>query len=772
MALAETANLLVKLTLQDDASATAGRVKTSIRDMGVTALSVAGAAGFGALAAGAAQAERAQGGFMAATGASRQEAERFVEGLDSLAGSTGTVGMKFEDLAELGTTVAQQFQTTGQDTIDLTENIAEFARVTGTDANDAASGLEDTLSAYGLSADEAAGFMDELVVSNQKFGTETGPEALSVLQNMAPALQTMGADLEDGVGFLNLFETAGLDAGTAAAGLNKAVGDLKPGQTLDDLIAQIGAIEDPTLRAQEAIEIFGAKAGPKLALAIKPGMTSLDEFKVSAEDAAGATDKAAESLLTTADKLRGLGEKLAAGARDIGQQFGPLVTGLGSLGSLFGPALAKSVGAAWEMAASSQVVQTAVSKASELMSSSLGTGIKAFGVVAVGAALAAVIIQASDDAKTKIANNPNAITPEDLFQMRAPMWAKAKLQIAQQMQDLGTEALAAFNKTWDDGIAQGMSPSDPALLAAAEAAGRALGEGSGSAAVDALASHISSERAEFVSIGTDKIAAPIAAGIAAGSPQVVDAGRGITDQFYAYWRGQQPTVKGLGADTTSSLVSGLRSGLPDVHQAWKDYVDSMHNALDPAKEVAWLTGKLTSQKLQAGLASQNPFVKAAAIETRDALQAQLDALTTLGYSDGEDMGQGVTSGLNSQAGEAAAAAAAIMRRIEAALHDVRVNVHVDQDPGHVPGGGRAAGGPVRKGVAYIVGERRPELFIPDANGTIMPNLPPMSQPHPYSAMGNVPLQVNVQVLQSSREVLTQQAHYQVLAGGRPPVSRV
>lgn len=35
---------------------------------------------------------------------------------------------------------------------------------------------------------------------------------------------------------------------------------------------------------------------------------------------------------------------------------------------------------------------------------------------------------------------------------------------------------------------------------------------------------------------------------------------------------------------------------------------------------------------------------------------------------------------------------------------------------------RAKGGPVQKGVPYVVGEERPELFVPDENGTIIPDL--------------------------------------------------
>lgn len=51
-------------------------------------------------------------------------------------------------------------------------------------------------------------------------------------------------------------------------------------------------------------------------------------------------------------------------------------------------------------------------------------------------------------------------------------------------------------------------------------------------------------------------------------------------------------------------------------------------------------------------------------------------------------------------------------------------------PGRINVGGqlvnvgmRAAGGPVAKGQPYIVGERRPELFVPNQSGTIVPRVP-------------------------------------------------
>lgn len=50
----------------------------------------------------------------------------------------------------------------------------------------------------------------------------------------------------------------------------------------------------------------------------------------------------------------------------------------------------------------------------------------------------------------------------------------------------------------------------------------------------------------------------------------------------------------------------------------------------------------------------------------------------------------------------------------------RVNV---EGVGSVNVGQRAAGGPVKAGKPYVVGERRPELFVPETNGYIVPRVP-------------------------------------------------
>jgi hypothetical protein len=296
----------------------------------------AGAAtiGFGLMAKGAAEMERSQGAFQAATGKSREEAVEFSKGMNSLVGTAATVGKSFDEISKAGITVAQQFGVTGEEATQLTADVLAFAKVTGQDAPGAAAALEDALSAFGLSAEDAAGMMDVLVASNQKFGTDVGPTTLDQLKKMAPALQAMGVEADEAVGFLNMFEAAGLDAAGAMKGFNSAINNIPPGESMQSVLEKIQAIEDPLERAQYAAEIFGAKAGSGLANALKPGGLALEDYIITVDEAEGASDDAAEAMLTTGDRIRMFGEKGIAALRGLGQEFGPLASGLGGLVSL------------------------------------------------------------------------------------------------------------------------------------------------------------------------------------------------------------------------------------------------------------------------------------------------------------------------------------------------------------------------------------------------------------------------------------------------------
>jgi hypothetical protein len=56
------------------------------------------------------------------------------------------------------------------------------------------------------------------------------------------------------------------------------------------------------------------------------------------------------------------------------------------------------------------------------------------------------------------------------------------------------------------------------------------------------------------------------------------------------------------------------------------------------------------------------------------------------------------------------------------------------------GGFREGGGDVNAGMAYVVGEKRPEIFVPKTNGTIIPNV--------SSATGGQPININITAMDS------------------------
>ncbi len=673
-----------------------------------TAFKVAGAAaavGFGLMTKGALEMESAQGKFQAATGASREEAIAFSKDMNGLVGTSHTVGMSFEDIAAAGTMVSQQFGLTGEDAKELTDDILGFAKVTGQDATAAAGALEDLLSSFGLEASDAAGFMDKLVASNQKFGTDAGPEALDILNKMAPALTTMGMGLDDGVELLNAFEVAGLDAGAAQKGLQKAIGELKPGENLDDLITQIGAIEDPTLRAQKAIEIFGSEAGVGLAKVIKPGMTSLDEFGISADEAEGKVDKAADDMLTTTQKFQMFAEKVGGLFREGGQMFGPLVSGLAGLSTLLGTGLSKQLGdalsggldkvkstGAWKAAAEGLGKAVGLAQAGAHAAAAAGSefltmlsgkftglrggleGIGKMGGGWVGAAMGAGVVvglaaaaPAIQDALRPIALGLNKAIFGDPAELEAQGGKLGGTVVDSVIDGIHTAVNALgdqviFNPTTGDWF---YNASDKAAF---EAAGKDAGETAGGGAVqgiDGSRDEISGALIEAASGAAEDaggawertLEEKTAIGLHSWAGQMQT---GAGEAIHGFTRTlEERTAIGLGIwaeqvrehgkQAGHELAMGLNQSLPDVHSQWEQFKTDMKNTLDPMKELAWLEGKLSGKRLAKALEDENPLVRARAETMRDSIVTEISDLKKLLGIEGEEGGKAVGDGIDTPA---------------------------------------------------------------------------------------------------------------------------
>jgi hypothetical protein len=832
MALADTAQLLVNLVVKSNASTVLGKDKATLGDLGKTLLSVGGAAGFGALTAGALSAEAAQGKFMAATGESRAEAEKFVTGMDSLAGSAGSVGMKFEDIASAGTMVAQQFGTTGKATTDLTEHILEFSKVAGGDATANAAQLEDTLSSFGKTADDAAPLLDVLTASAQKFGTT---DMLPTLQAMSPALQAMGADVDDGVALLNAFEVAGVDAAAAQKGLNSAITKLPKGQTLDSFIQHLQDLKnqgiDPTA---EAIKVFGNKAGAGL----KPGGHALDDYRISAQEAAGATATAAQSMETTTDKIRGAFDKLAAGARDLGQQFGPALSGIGAITSALGPSLITGLQKAWDAVKNSDAVQSAAQSALDISGTITGAAGTIIGnltgnliqvvttswdkvrdwlltpgsatqrAIAAGGAVVGTIYAAAVELTAAVESKLQAVwvalgSPGSgvISAALAAGEAAGGSWVAGVIGVIGTAGLALIAKVGSDALSGAAEPGGKnfadnwlASVRNHTAAGAPTLQGIGADAGGQIQTGLKDEMASHAvwepigQAGAAALTGAMNAGIADHADELAAETAALAKgQAQAYHDEVNRNKNSLSmwditrdkqvADTkawrelwdksarsiTGDMTGTLKGAKKDVQSAMDDLMYAITHPMKLTKETARIESALTSKNLLKGLSSKNPEIKAQAEQTKQRLIDLWEQLTGKAYTEGDDASTRWRNGLSSNYPAAIAAArnaaAAVNRWLDSIKNHIRVNVNIDTTgQGPTAHGHRALGGPVMAGVPYIVGEKRPELFVPNENGRIVPRLPDR---------WNSPTAVAVTVNLSTREFSEQQRHYAVIQTGAP-----
>ena len=169
-----------------------------------------------------------------------------------------------------------------------------------------------------------------------------------------------------------MFASAGVDAAAAPAALTKALKKVKSPAELQTLIDQISATEDPFKRAQLASDLFGAKAGPKLAQALAQG--TIGDFRVSLDEAAGATTKAADTIQSGFGNQAQLVIKNFGGAlAEIGTNFGPLILGFSAL-----------------LPALTPIITTAGTALGGLLAAAVPIGMALLPVILIGALVAAV----------------------------------------------------------------------------------------------------------------------------------------------------------------------------------------------------------------------------------------------------------------------------------------------------------------------------------------------------------------------------------------------
>ncbi len=141
---------------------------------------------------------------------------------------------------------------------------------------------------------------DQLDKMSQRLGT-----TVADLSQLKHAAEQSGASIEDVERALRFAQKNGIAA-----------------TEFDKLAADLAAIEDPTLRAREAMRLFGEKSGPKLL----PMLGNLQELRAEA-DRLGLTmsTKAAQGAAMLGDAFAIIFKQLKAGFFEVGGAVAPLL---------------------------------------------------------------------------------------------------------------------------------------------------------------------------------------------------------------------------------------------------------------------------------------------------------------------------------------------------------------------------------------------------------------------------------------------------------------
>lgn len=610
------------------------------------AIGAALGAGLGAVLSGANQLDAATRRLQADTGMTAEEAAGAEK---ALAGMYRNNLQGFDQIGAAMAKVHNDLGLVGTAADKATAKFLKFGTATGQDAAGAVAAFDDILDAWNLTADDAGGIMDKLIVSNQKYGGVIS-ENQSALADMAPAMQAANMTVDDGIALLNLFNAAGIDAAKAPAMLAKAVKQLKPGQDINDLIAQIGAIEDPTLRAQKAMEIFGAKTGIGMAQAIQPGMRSLDDLTASLGDTTGANEDAAKVIEDSWGNRFQLLMKNAGGAlAEFGTKFGPLLI----VASAFGPQLTKAIGAGVGGLAGILIPKVVGGVAATAVPGAVaGTGVGAVIGAAIGAAIPIAIVAAAgvgialafkkiflDPGLEKQAKEIGAAVGEQVVSGTLDQLEQSKAALEQGIADLNALPFGGF-------------------LAGDQ--------------ISSLQRDLDAVDAEILSRAT-KTGASVPVALADGAQAAKPVWDGeiatLVTTFTTSMSGVVQASRVTGADGMAAMAAGISAARKKPLDAFDTLTEMLKHQMMPSAEAARLAGQLVSKELAAGLKSKDPEVRAQALAVKDMILDRLQDLAKAGNVGKNAMAE-LAAGLKSKDLEIRTAAETVRATVEGRLADI------------------------------------------------------------------------------------------------------
>ena len=266
------------------------------------------------------------------------------DAVDSIIIGTGAVGEKLEgleasfkkiaakvpqDMAQSSKAIADlntRLGLTGEGLETLSITMLDSSRMLGEDLGGMIAQSTKAMNDWGVSTKDSTGFMDMLFVASQETGISISSLSEQLYKFGSP-LRQMGFDVETVTAMLGSFEKAGVNTELVMGSMRIALGKMAKAGIKDlpeALRAAIAAIKNAKTGGEAAtiaLQVFGAKAGPDMAAAIREGRLEVDELVKILGKSEGAISRTAEATDGFAEQIGRLKNQVAISLEPLGTKI-------------------------------------------------------------------------------------------------------------------------------------------------------------------------------------------------------------------------------------------------------------------------------------------------------------------------------------------------------------------------------------------------------------------------------------------------------------------
>lgn len=234
-----------------------------------------------------------------------------------------TIPAEFTDIGSAVGEINTRLEFTDKKLQTASEDFLKFARINKTDVNTAVQLVTRAMGDASIPAEQYNIVLDALTVASQKSGISIDKLTTNLAKYGAP-MRALGLDISDSIALFAAWEKSGVNTEIAFSGMKKAISNwgkegkdsrVEFAKTLQD----IKSAPDIAAATTKAIEVFGAKAGPDLADAIKGGRFEVSAYMEALENADGTVNNTYNEIVDGSDDAKLAAQQLKIAMAEIGE---------------------------------------------------------------------------------------------------------------------------------------------------------------------------------------------------------------------------------------------------------------------------------------------------------------------------------------------------------------------------------------------------------------------------------------------------------------------